>query len=57
MSNCGKMLFGVIIGITATLSFKMAYEYGRYLAIHEIYKRGWKVVFDDDQEENETTEK
>ena len=57
MINCGKTLFGVIIGITATLSIKMAYEYGRYSAIHEIYKRGWKVVVDDDQEESETTEK
>ena len=56
MDNCGKTLFGVIIGITATLSIKMAYEYGRYSAIHEIYKRGWKVVVDDDQEESETTE-
>ncbi|GEM_PF-6151696 len=34
----------------------LAYEYGRYSAIHEIYKRGWKVVVDDDQEESETTE-
>jgi hypothetical protein len=57
MDNCGKTLFGVIIGITAMLSIKMAYEYGRYSAIHEIYKRGWKVVVDDDQEESETTEK
>jgi len=57
MINCGKTLFGVIIGITATLSIKMAYEYGRYSAIHEIYKRGWSVVVEDDQEESKTTEK
>lgn len=57
MINCGKTLFGVIIGITATLSIKMAYEYGRYSAIHEIHKRGWSVVVEDDQEESETTEK
>lgn len=57
MINCGKTLFGVIIGITATLSIKVAYEYGRYSAIHEIYKRGWSVVVEDDQEESETTEK
>lgn len=57
MINCGKTLFGVIIGITATLSIKMAYEYGRYSSIHEIYKRGWSVVVEDDQEESETTEK
>lgn len=53
MDNCGKTLFGVIIGITATLSIKMAYEYGRYSAIHEIHKRGW-VIVEVDQEENET---
>jgi len=57
MENCGKTLFGVIIGITATLLIKGAYKYGRYSAIHEIYKRGWKVVVDDDREESETTEK
>ena len=57
MDNCGKTLFGVIIGSTATLLIKVVYEYGRYSAIHEIYKRGWKVVVDDDQEESETTEK
>ena len=57
MDNFGKILFGVIIGITTTLLIKGAYEYGRYSAIHEIHKRGWKVVVDDDQEESETTEK
>ena len=57
MDNCGKTLFGVIIGITATLLIKGAYEYGKYSAIHEIYKRGWKVVAKDDQEKSETTEK
>ena len=57
MINCGKTLFGIIVGITATLFIKGVYEYGRFQAIHEIYKRGWKVVVDDDQEENETTEK
>ena len=57
MDNCGKTLFGVIIGITATLSIKMAYEYGRYSAIHEICERGWSVVVEDDQEESETTKK
>jgi len=57
MDNCGKTLFGVIIGATATLLIKGVYEYGKYSAIHEIYKRGWKVVVDDDQEESETTEK
>jgi hypothetical protein len=57
MDNFGKILFGVIIGITATLLIKGAYEYGRYSAIHEIHKRGWKVVVDDDQEESETTKK
>ena len=57
MINCGKTLFGVIIGITATLLIKGVYEYGKYSAIHEIYKRGWVVVAKDDQEESETTEK
>jgi hypothetical protein len=57
MDNCGKTLFGVIIGATATLLMKGVYEYGKYSAIHEIHKRGWKVVVDDDQEESETTEK
>lgn len=57
MINGGKTLFGVTIGITATLLIKGIYEYGRYSAIHEIYKRGWAVVAKDDQEESETTEK
>lgn len=57
MINCGKTLFGVIIGITATLLIKGAYEYGRYSAIHEICERGWSVVVEDDQEESETTKK
>lgn len=57
MDNCGKTLFGVIIGITATLLIKGVYEYGKYSAIREIHKRGWKVVVDDDQEESETTKK
>lgn len=57
MINCGKTLFGVIIGITATLLIKGVYEYGKYSAIHEIHKRGWVVVAKDDQEESETTEK
>ena len=57
MINCGKTLFGVTIGITATLLIKGVYEYGKYSAIHKIHKRGWVVVAKDGQEESETTEK
>jgi len=57
MINCNKTLFGVIIGITAMLLIKGAYEYGRYSAIHEIHKHSWVVIAKDDQEESKTTEK
>lgn len=55
MIKYGETLFGIIIGTTATLLIKGAYEYGRYSAIHEIHKRGW-VIVEDDQEESGTTE-
>ena len=56
MLNCGKTLFGVMIGVAATVSIKVAYEDGRYSAIHEIYKRGWTVVINDQTEDEPTKE-
>lgn len=54
MMNCGKVMFGVIVGVTTALTIKVAYEYGRYSAVHDIYKRGWSVVRVNEDDEKET---
>lgn len=54
MKDCGKILLGSLIGCASMFVIKMAYEYGRYSAVHEIYKRGWAVVMD--HEENEQSD-
>lgn len=48
MINCGKIVLKVLISSVVIL---LAYEYGRYSAISEIYKRGWAVIENDHTEQ------
>lgn len=54
MMNCGKVMFGVIVGVTTALAIKVAYEYGRSSAVRDIYKHGWTVVCVNEDDEKET---
>lgn len=48
--NFKSVIFGMVIAGATAVSIKIAYEYGRYSAVHEIYERGWAVVDTDSNE-------
>ena len=52
MCNCGKMMFGIIVGITTVLTIKVIYEYGRYSAIRDLFKHGFVIVEDKEASES-----
>jgi len=49
MMHFGSVVFGVMITSTTVFAVKVAYEYGRYSAVHDIHKHGWSVVAPDNE--------
>ena len=53
--NLKSIMLGVIITGITLISIKVGCEYGKYSAIHDVYKRGWKIIDPNNEEKEQNT--
>lgn len=53
MKNSSAALVGAMLTVTTGLAIKVAYKFGRYSAIRDIYKNGCVVAVKDEETEKE----
>jgi DNA topoisomerase VI subunit A len=51
MECCAKLRLVSLLVSSGIIVVKLAYEYGRYTTVRDIYARGWAVVRDSENEQ------